>query len=124
MTPIAMQLLDERSAYQPGERVRVHVSWSLSEQPRDIRANLFWFTQGKGTTDTVVVESLTAPVVNLVGEWSFEFSLPAAGPFSYSGRLLSVCWAIEVIAEKRCGFARQDLIVSPTGAPIVPRDVP
>ena len=46
---------------------------------------------------------------------NFEFKIPA-GPYSFSGLLISLAWALELELDKEC--LQYDIVVSPTGKEI------
>ncbi len=113
-----------RRAFRPGETIEGVAAWSLDEAPRSIEARLFWFTEGKGTSDVAIVhtERFTAPQAQEARP--FRFELPAA-PWSVDGRLVSVKWALElVVGSDADKVARWDLVVSPTGRPLTLGEVP
>lgn len=95
--------------------MRGTVQWSGPQQPESARLQLFYFTEGQGTRDVVVEarQAFTAPLAHDNRE--FEFQLPPT-PWSFSGKLVSVHWAIELILNRppRDDLARLELIVSPT----------
>ena len=47
-------------------------------------------------------------------EREFKFALPH-DPYSFSGKLISVCWAIELIIEPGSHVQRCEIVMSPTG---------
>lgn len=77
-------------------------------------ARLFWYTRGKGTQDVVVVQEETFPAPGAQDERKFSFRLPA-GPYSFSGRLISLLWAVEVVVQPGDESGRTEFTVSPTG---------
>ena len=122
MNAVSLELTNDCGCYLPGQTVEAQIAWELDAVPKSIEARLFWYTRGKGTTDTMTVaaESYVGPVA--AGRWRVVLAIPADAVCSYSGRLISVRWAVEVVAEKKLGFARQELVVSTTGAVIVAPD--
>jgi hypothetical protein len=81
-----------RSDLAPGERVRgvVRLVGRRAPVPPVLRVRLLWYTEGKGDQDVHTVEAQT-----LDPSGRFEFQLPAS-PYSFSGKLVSLIWAIEV----------------------------
>jgi hypothetical protein len=71
------------------------ITGDISRWPIEVR--LFWYTQGKGTRDVEVVDSLRVDNPEPSGHTRFSFQLPA-GPYSFSGRLITLDWAIEAVA--------------------------
>ncbi|MDD5597684.1 MAG: hypothetical protein PHV82_07050 [Victivallaceae bacterium] len=94
MDKISLMLRDGRTSYRPGGKIRGEVEWDLSRDVRDITINIFWYTGGVGDQDSeaAVSEKIDMPMQN--GRRSFEMELPMA-PYSYSGRITSLKWAVE-----------------------------
>jgi hypothetical protein len=107
-----------RTAFRPGEEVRGVVSWSLDESPTGVELRLFWRTEGKGIPDVGVVETVGFDGAGRADRREFRVRLPD-GPYSFTGQLVSLIWAVEVVAEPGGAAASQDLVLSPTGNPIV-----
>ncbi len=107
-----------RRSFRPGESVEGVAAWSLDAAPRSAEVRLFWFTEGKGTTDVGVIHTETFSAMHAQDARPFRFDLPE-GPLSIDGRLVSVKWAIEFIADTGSETVlRWDLVVSPTGRPL------
>ncbi len=104
--------------FTPMDTVEASALWALSTPPKSLEARLIWFTRGKGTEDVqqVAVESLASP--GLAGEHRFTFRLPSS-PYSFSGKLVSLIWAIELVALPDGKSARCEFVVSPTGHEIL-----
>ena len=103
---------DNRTDRQPGETVELSAMWALGKLPRVLEARLFWFTRGKGTEDLEVVATQPAPTVSQAGEHTFRFTLPE-GPWSFSGKLISLLWAVELVADDQS--ARWEFTLAPGG---------
>jgi hypothetical protein len=54
---------------------------------------------------------------NAVGWKDFSFTLPE-GPYSFSGQLISLVWALELTCSPGSETFRQEITVSPTGREI------
>lgn len=108
--------IDEgKRAYQPGEIISGKLTWQLPEPADSAELRLFWFTQGKGDEDVEIVERMQAQPAQR-GELSFRFTLPGS-PYSFSGKLISLTWAIEgIIGDEHY---REEFVLSPTGREIV-----
>ena len=115
MSDVSIELADERDTYRPRETIRGRLRWDLSGQRADtLRLELLWHTEGKGTRDADVVDTLTIEQPPVRGERAFAFTLPA-GPYSFSGKLLSVLWELQAIVEPSDEVTQHALVVSPTG---------
>lgn len=106
--------LEGASAREPGTELRGTVHWALRVPPTSIQTRLFWYTEGKGDRDLSVVQESSIDTSATSGSTPFTFRLPA-GPYSFSGKLISLIWAIEVIAEPGGETARVELTVGPEG---------
>lgn len=114
MKTMTFELDGQRSAFKPGERVEGQASWELPEAPRSLEVRLFWTTSGRGDEDQgiVAVEPVPSPAAS--GWVRFSFLLPA-GPCSFSGRLVSLGWALELVAPHEEMAASVPIVVGPEG---------
>jgi hypothetical protein len=103
---------DGRTWYLPGGSIRGRARWRLERDPEAIEVRLFWLTSGKGTEEAQVVALDRFESPGLAGERPFELAVPD-GPYSFSGRLITLAWALEVVALPSEGSSRLDLIVGP-----------
>lgn len=117
MSELGITLDQGRNTFAPRDKISGKVAWRLDAPPEKIEIRLFWFTQGKGTRDVGIVETAAVENPPASGEKLFAFTVPD-GPASFSGRLVSVCWAIEAVAEPGDKSIRIDLVVSPLGREI------
>jgi len=109
---------NNRTAFTPGSALELSVLWALPAKPDSLEVRLFWYTRGKGTEDIKVIATEKIPVTTAAGEAKIRFTLPAA-PWSFSGRLISLLWAAELIAEPGTRSARCEFLLSPTGKEIL-----
>ena len=114
MTTMSVEIDGGRTAFSPGERVEGLASWELAEQPEELEVRLFWSTSGRGDEDqdVVAVEPVPAPAPS--GWVRFSFALPP-GPYSFSGRLVSLAWAVELVAQREGLAASAPIVVGPEG---------
>jgi len=114
MSTLTVEIDGGRHRFEPGERVEGQASWQLDEAPRELEVRLFWATSGRGDEDVEVVAVEPVPAPGASGWVRFGFQLPP-GPYSFSGQLVSLGWAIELVAphEKVAGSAI--LVVGPGG---------
>ena len=106
--------LDGGTAREPGTEVSGTVSWVLETDPTAVAVRIFWYTEGKGDRDLSVVEEIAAEMPGITGRLPFTFRLPP-GPYSFSGTLISLLWAIEAVADPSGAAARTELVVGPGG---------
>lgn len=108
----------ECNSFRPGDKVSGTFSWVLEDQPRSLELRLIWYTQGKGTRDITIVRSRRVDSPPMAGGEAFEFRLPD-GPYTMQGKLISVVWALELVAGRSGKATRVDLVVSPWGEPVI-----
>lgn len=104
-------------AYRPGETVTGLVRWSLASAPKRIDVRLFWRTEGKGTADSGLAGELRFEGLDAEGEQAVVLDLPV-GPYSFSGKLISLLWAVEAVARPGKEVARAAVVLSPTGVEV------
>ena len=109
---------DSRTEFRPGEEISGAVGWQLTQPPKSVEVRLFWYTRGKGTEDVSVVDTVRFDNPKQEEARPFSFTAPA-GPYSFSGKLISLIWALELVTEPGNESARLDLTISPTGKEVV-----
>ena len=117
MSQIEVQL--EQRAYEPGEMVRGQVTWqAVDSPPEQLLITLLWYTEGKGTEDAEVHARTTIDHPRTQGSQSFDMRLPDF-PWSFSGELISLIWAVEASLEPKGEVGRTDLIAAPGGVEVI-----
>jgi hypothetical protein len=120
MNELKIMLRDGQTAFVPGETLVGGAGWNFVDAPRRIEARLFWRTRGKGTEDVEVVSTVAFEAPMASEARPFEFKLPN-GPYSFSGRLISVIWGIELLAPPFSETARVEFVMAPDGREIILR---
>lgn len=111
---VSLTSRDGNTALRPGDLIELRGAWQLERVPEILEARLFWFTSGAGTQDVGLVA--TRPIeASMHGEQTFRFRL-ADAPYSFSGRLITLQWAVELVADQE--VARWEFTMSPTGEAI------
>ncbi|MHC4431313.1 MAG: hypothetical protein ACYTBS_05695 [Planctomycetota bacterium] len=123
MDTLTIQLEQNETAFRPGDVVAGTVSWKLEDQARDVELRLLWYTQGKGDEDAGLVETMTFAQPSLCDQRSFRFTLPN-GPYSFSGSLISLTWALELSTRPGDNCDRKEITVGPTGREILLEALP
>jgi hypothetical protein len=118
MDLIDIQLDGGHDAYRPGEMVSGTVAWELEKHASGVEVRLFWYTRGKGTTDVQVVKAKHFDAPGTSGSRSFKFVLPEE-PYSFSGKLISLVWALEAVVQPGDRSQRREIVVGPAGREIV-----
>ena len=117
MSQFDIAVTDRKTSYLPGEWLEGKATWQLDKSADWIEVRLLWFTQGKGDSDISVEETVRVEGPGFNDSRPFRFRLPPA-PYSFSGKLISLIWAIEVVAEGHNEGARYEFILSPDGREI------
>lgn len=114
MSELRIDLNEDRTRFEPREELTGNASWRLEKPARAITLRLFWFTRGRGTEDVGVAQTIRfeQPLTEEVR--SFRFALPEC-PYSFSGKLISLVWALELIVEPSKEVTRRELVVAPAG---------
>lgn len=115
---ITVETRDGATAFAPEEEVEGTVSWHFDRPAKSVELRLLWYTEGKGDQDSQIAATVpfASPGENEVRP--FRVRLPA-GPFSFSGQLISLVWALEAVAEPGDRAERLPITVSPARREIV-----
>ena len=114
---IQVETHDGTVSFRPGETVEGMVRWDFPESPGEIEVRLFWSTAGKGDQDLEVVQTIPFTDPGAQGSRTFQMRLPE-GPYSFSGKLITLTWALEAVAQPGDRAAHIEIVVSPTGQEI------
>jgi hypothetical protein len=118
MSTLRIDISGGRRPCKPGESISGRVTWQVDGPPQSAELRLFWYTSGKGTQDVETVDTIPFPAPQATDDRSFTLRLPRQ-PYSYSGKLISIAWALELIVEPGANVAREEFVMSPTGSEIV-----
>jgi hypothetical protein len=113
MDRIRVEIQGGANAFLPGETVEGTVSWQLDGPAETVELRLFWYTQGKGDQDVGVAATVPFANPGLADRRPFRVRIPE-GPYSFSGKLISLLWALEAVAEPGPLAGRIEVTVSPT----------
>lgn len=117
MNELEIRTRDDKTGFLPGEEVSGEVRWRCSASPRTVELRLFWHTEGKGTRDVEVVETIGFHLPGAQDRRDFRFVLPDS-PYSFSGKLVSVVWALELVLLPSNDTERLEITLSPTKSEI------
>ncbi len=112
MAELEINLDSDQSCFEPGDHINGRIKWQLEKDPESLTLGLFWKTQGRGTEDVGVAKEITYDSPRLFGEKSFTIECPE-GPYSYSGKLISIVWGIELCGKKVKGAAHRNITIAP-----------
>ena len=118
MDLIEIHLDHDGVAYTPGESISGTVTWQLDAPATGVEVRLFWYTRGKGTTDVQVVKAQQFDAPGSTGRRAFKFVLPEE-PYSFSGKLISLIWALEAVVQPGERLQRLELVVAPLGREVL-----
>jgi hypothetical protein len=99
MSNLEIQIVENKANFKPGGEIRGSVLWSFDNAPVPLELSLFWSTEGKGTQDIGVVETISIETPGASGQKEFTFTAPAC-PYSFSGKLISIIWAMKLATTK------------------------
>ena len=106
---LTLQTTDGGTWFKPGELIEGRASWHFDEDVDAVEVRLFWYTTGKGTQDIGVVRGLRTDAPDPSGNRDFSIRVPE-GPYSFSGKLITLAWAIELVALPGGETERLDLL--------------
>ncbi|MCX7047252.1 MAG: hypothetical protein NTX50_17405 [Candidatus Sumerlaeota bacterium] len=118
MSNLDIQITGGKTQFLPGEEIKGRISWRLDPKDKAIELRLFWFTKGKGTGDVGIVEKIPFENPLPEGASDFRFVLPES-PHSFSGKLISLIWALELVARKTKATKRAEFTMGPDGKEIL-----
>jgi hypothetical protein len=108
---------DGATSFMPGGSIAGEVRWSLADEAEALELRLFWHTSGRGTDDVGVVAAQPIDHPGRSGSRRFAFKVPE-GPYSFSGKLITLAWAVELVQLPTQANTRLDLLVSPLATEI------
>jgi hypothetical protein len=114
MNQLRIGTRDNQTEFRPGDEVQGAAGWQLEQPAKAVEIRLFWYTRGKGTEDIGLVGTVRFEQPKQEEARPFQFQLPAS-PYSFSGKLISLIWALELVVEPGPHSARLELTVSSTG---------
>ena len=107
---IEVQLQQEQ--FIPDEDITGEVLWSDLKPTDSIEIRLIWYTAGKGTRDIEV--TYTNPITSVVSTGNETFNMTAPSyPYSFSGKLVSLIWAVEAVVLPSRDAATVPIVISP-----------
>jgi len=119
---LTIRIHSHEPGFLPGGNLSGEISWEAFSEVRSISVRLFWFTSGRGDQTLEITDSKTLETPAVRGSYPFEFPLPAE-PWSFSGSLISLTWALEAVVEPGGHSERQEFVLSPSREVIVLRPV-
>lgn len=120
MNTLRIELKQDSAHFLPRQLIEGTAGWALSEAPKKMAIRLFWYTSGKGDRDIGIADQLEfeAPPADFLTD--FQFKAPNH-PCSFDGKLISIQWAVELVAEPSGNTDRIELTIGPEGHAITPQ---
>jgi len=115
---MTIEIEGSRRAFSPGDTLSGRVNWTLEHDPKSAELRLFWYTAGKGTQNVGIQNTITFDNPTLHERRDFRMILPNA-PFSCSGSLVSIVWALELIVEPGGLTERVNITLAPGGHEVI-----
>lgn len=112
MNSIHLSFKGNKEFFRPKEQLWGRIYWMVERPPKSVEINLIFYTVGKGTEDVIIVDKTELQNLTTQEEREFAFKLPE-GPYSFSGQLISVIWAVEAIIKPSGLSQRKDFLLSP-----------
>lgn len=109
--------------FLPGDVVSGNLSWRLETSAEALSLHLLWHTEGIGTKDAEVVQTIEIHQAGTIGERDFSFKLPLS-PFSMKGTHIAIIWSVEAVCEQDNLLCREDIVVGPGKHAVVLAAIP
>ena len=109
---LTLHTTDGGSWFKPGELIEGRASWHFDEIVGAVEVRLFWYTSAKAhrMSELFVRSGPMLPTPRATA--TFRFRVPE-GPYSFSGKLITLAWAIELVALPSGETERLDLRIGP-----------
>src|ERR1051325_7746653 len=117
MNELRIGTVGNKTAYHPGEEILGAAGWKLDQQPRSVDGRLFWHTDGQGTRDVGIAHTIKFDQPEPEDARQFRLVAPGA-PVSFSGKLISLIWSLELVVSLGKDCAGFDIAISPGGQEI------
>jgi hypothetical protein len=117
MNELVIELADDVTTFEPGAQLAGTVRWELDDEPESVELRLVWNTAGKGDRDLHVVDTVVFDRPRRRESREVNLTLPAQ-PYSFSGKLISLIWALELIAFPSNASWRREITIAPGGEEI------
>ena len=114
MNEMKLEVANGRAEFEPGETVDLFAEWRLDTRPDAVEIRLVWHTRGKGDRDWRLVERIRFDGPQTHETRRCEMTLPES-PYSFSGKLISLLWSLELVVEPSGKSQRLDITIAPGG---------
>jgi len=115
---IELKLEKSSPHYDIDEPIVGEVIWDELTTHCDLmELRLLWYTSGKGTRDLEVIARIALTKPGTSGKQRFQFD-PPGGPYSFSGTLISIVWAIEAVTIPVSDSQMTEFTLAPGGTEV------
>ena len=114
MSNLELTFPQNETGFDPGAEFSVSVAWEFETPPESLEVRLVWNTTGKGDRDLKVVKVVRLDKPAAKEQRIVAIALPW-GPYSFSGKLISLIWAVELVALPGKESLRKEIRVAPQG---------
>lgn len=118
MSELQVTIANGRTAFLPGETISGNVSWDIEAPPKKAELDLIWSTQGKGTSDIEIVQTVSFAQPQARENRPFTIKLPES-PYSFSGQLISLLWHLELNLEPGGHSQALEITIAPGGQEVI-----
>jgi hypothetical protein len=101
-----------RTSFEPGEEITVLARWTLDGPPKAVDLRVVWNTTGKGTAELEVVDGVRFDSPPAEDSRHVTLTLPRE-PYSFRGQLVSLTWALELVALPSLASTRLEIVIGP-----------
>lgn len=105
-------------AFEPGAEIDVELSWELDAPCDALELRLVWNTSGKGDSDLEVISAERIDAPSLQESKRLTITLPRS-PYSFSGKLVSLIWALEFVTLPKGESRRKEIVIAPGGREVL-----
>lgn len=117
MNELKITLRQQPAACEPGAQISGNASWRLDHAPKSVEVRLFYRTSGRGMQDVGVAQTVAFEAPMQEDSRSFTLTAPDA-PYSFSGKLITLTWAAELVTLPSKDSASVDLVIAPGGTAV------
>lgn len=104
--------------YAPGTTLTGTVHWQDDGTDHTLMVSLLWYTEGRGTEDVSIIHQVKVDAAAPSGQAPFTLDLPGF-PWSFSGTLISLKWAVEASLEPGGAIDRTAVTIAPDGQEVI-----
>lgn len=118
MSRLQVDTVGDHTEFEPGAQIEVYLEWDLDNSPDAVELRTVWNTTGKGDTDVGVVSTQRFDYPSPQESRQTTITLPI-GPYSFSGKLISLMWALELVALPGGKSTRKEITIAPGGREVM-----